>query len=293
VTARPPRGATAFAVSVILHVVIGAVLLRVITTPNALNALFSSWGRAAPVERIGFLALPRSLAPAQAAKSGGDDRPERGQPSLEPAVRLVAPVTTPDAVSAPARATAAPKAEGGSGEMIGGGGPTRGIRPSYNDPRLWLPTGPVVSAPMRPLTRADSLHDLLADKIRMFNDSVATANPPQRAPGDWTVTDSKGRKYGWDQQAIRLGKYSIPNAILALLPLNAQANPVLMERQRTMTQMTREIQDQAARASRDDAFKAAVKALRERKDKERRDAQAKATETQGTAGSAGAVPAKP
>jgi hypothetical protein len=168
------------------------------------------------------------------------------------------------------------KPEGGTGELIGGGGPTRGIRPSYSDPRLWLPSGPVVSAPVQPMTRAESLQTLLADKIRMFNDSVAIANPPQRAPGDWTYTDKKGRKYGVDQQFIRLGKFSIPTAVLGMLPLNAQANPIQMERQRTMTEMTRQIQEQAARASRDDAFKAAVKALRERKNRERQEAAAKA-----------------
>jgi len=285
---QAPRGTAAFAVSIILHVVIGAALLRVLTTPNALNSLFSSWGQPAPVERIGFLALPRSGGPAQEAKAGGDNRPDRGKPSPEPAPVLVAPTMTPSAMPSAPAAPAAPKSEGGTGEMIGGGGPTRGVRPSYNDPRLWLPTGPVVSAPMRPRTRADSLHDLLADKIRMFNDSVVAANPEQRAPGDWTYTDKKGRKYGVDQKYIRLGKWSIPTAVLGMLPFNVQANPIQLERQRTMTEMSRQIQEQAARASRDDAFKAAVKALRERKDKERRDAQAKAETPPAASG-----PAKP
>lgn len=272
---RQPRGTSAFAVSVILHVVIGAALLRVLTIPNALNSLFSSWGQPAPVERIGFLALPRSAAPSQAPRAGGDNRPDRGRPVAEPAPVITAPAVTPAAVPAAPPAAAAAKPEGGTGELIGGGGPTRGIRPSYNDPRLWLPSGPVVSAPVQPMTRAESLHTLLADKIRMFNDSVAIANPPQRAPGDWTYTDKKGRKYGVDQHFIRLGKFSIPTAVLGMLPLNAQANPIQMERQRTMNEMTRQIQEQAARASRDDAFKAAVKALRERKDRERREAAAK------------------
>lgn len=272
---RQPRGTSAFAVSVILHVVIGAALLRVLTIPNALNSLFSSWGQPAPVERIGFLALPRSAAPSEAPRAGGDNRPDRGRFVAEPAPVIIAPTTTPSAVRA-APAAAAAKPAGGAGEVIGGGGPTRGIRPSYNDPRLWLPSGPVVSAPVQPMTRAESLHTLLADKIRMFNDSVAIAHPPQRAPGDWTLTDKKGRKYGVDQRFIRLGKFSIPTAVLGMLPLNAQANPIQMERQRTMNEMTRQIQEQAARASRDDAFKAAVKALRERKDRERREAAAKA-----------------
>ena len=273
----PQRGFRAFATSVILHVVIGAALVRVITMPNALNSLFSSWGKPAPVEQIGFLALPRSSAPSATLKAGGDNRPDRGKPSPEPAPQLTAPASVPSAMpTAPAAAAPTAKPEGGTGEMIGGGGPTRGVRPSYNDPRLWLPSGPVVSAPVRPRTRADSLHDLLADKIRMYNDSVVVANEGRRDPGDWTYTDKNGHKWGIDQKFIRLGKFSIPTAILGMLPLNAQANPIQLERQRTMSEMTRQIQEQAARASRDDAFKAAVKALRERKDKERKEAQAKA-----------------
>lgn len=271
-----PRGTSAFAVSVILHLVIGTALLRVLTTPNALNSLFSNWGRPAPVERIGFLALPRESGGARQVKAGGDNRPDRNRPSVEaPAPVLVSPVETPSALPAAPAAPAAPANEGGTGEMIGGGGPTRGVRPSYNDPRLWLPVGPVVSAPMKPRTRSDSLHDMLADKIRMYNDSMVIANEGRREPGDWTFTDKKGRKFGIDQRYIRLGKFSIPTAVLGMLPLNVQANPVLMERQRTMTEMSRQIQEQSARAARDDAFKAAVKALRERKDRERREAQAK------------------
>lgn len=272
-TPQPPRGAPAFAASIILHVVVGAVLLRVITTPNALNSLFSNWGRPAPVERIGFLALPRTAdAPAVAARAGGDNRPDRGRPSNEPIPTLVAPAAAPTTLPAAPKPGAAPKADGGSGAVIGAGGATRGIRPSYNDPRLWLPTGPVVSAPLQPTTRAESLHTLLADKIRMYNDSVAVANTGQRAPGDWTFTDKKGRKFGIDPGYIRLGRFSIPTAVLGMLPLNVQANPIQLERQRTMNEMSRQIAEQSSRASRDDAFKAAVKALRERKDRERREA---------------------
>lgn len=272
---QPPRSASAFVVSIILHVVIGGALLRVVMMPNAFALLLGERWLPAPVQRIGFVALPRlHEQPREAARAGGDNRPDRGKPSATPAPALVAPVAAPTAVPpAPSKPAAA---EGGSGDVIGGGGPTRGVRPSYTDPRLWLPSGPVVSAPGQPRTRADSLHDLLADKIRQASDSLALANPEQRAPGDWTFTGKDGRKYGIDQRYIRLGKFSIPTAILGMLPLNVTANPIALERQRTMNQMSREIAEQAARVSRDDDFRAAVRALRERKDKERREAADKA-----------------
>ncbi|MHB1312094.1 MAG: hypothetical protein ACYC3L_08755 [Gemmatimonadaceae bacterium] len=272
----PPRSASAFVVSIILHVVIGGALLRVVMMPNAFALLLGERWLPVKVEKVGFLALPRlPEQPHEAPRAGGDNRPDLGKASAKPLPALVAPSATPTALP-PAPSKPAPAAEGGSGDMVGGGGPTRGVRPSYTDPRLWLPSGPVVSAPAQPRTRAESLHSLLADRINQLNDSLAIANPSQRAPGDWTFTGKDGRKYGIDQKYIRLGKFSIPTAILGMLPLNVQANPVAMERQRTMNEMSREIAEQASRVSRDDDFRAAVRALRERKDKERREAAEKA-----------------
>ncbi len=276
---RQPRSVRAFTVSIILHVVIGVVLLRSLEIPSVLLELFSNRGQPVVVERIGFLALPHTAGgPARTAKSGGDNRPDRGRPADVPPPVVAAPSVVPSVV--PSAPPAAPKPEGGAGEIVGEGGATRGIRPNYTDPRLWLPPGEVVTAPMRaPRTRSDSLYDMLADKIRILNDSVAAVEGNRRQPGDWTVTDSKGRKYGIDPKFIRLGKFSIPTAILALLPLNAQANPIQLERQRTMNEMTRQIQEQAARYTRDEEFRAAVKALRARKDRERAEAQDKAKAT--------------
>lgn len=274
---RQPRNVRAVAVSIILHVVIGSVILQALSVPSVLIELFSTRGQPVVVEQIGFIALPRGGGAGATPKAGGDNRPPVENPAPEAAPLLITPTQEPTTL--PETPTgAAKKATGGYGEIIDGGGATRGIRPSYNDPRVWLPSSPVVTAPMRlPRTRADSLHDLLADKIRLLNDSIEKAEGSQRAPGDWTFKDSKGRKYGIDQQYIRLGKFSIPTAVLALLPLNAQANPIAMDRQRAMSLMTREIQEQSARATRDDEFRAAVKELRARKDRERREAQEKGT----------------
>lgn len=277
---QPARSVSAFVVSIILHAVIGGALLWVIAIPNRLAALLSEFGRPVRVERVGFLALPRlRVPPREAPLAGGDNRPDRNRPSAEPAPQPTAPVMAPaEAPSAVQQAPvppAAAKREGGSGDMIGGGGPTRGVRPSYNDPRLWLPTGPVVSAPMQPTTRAESLHTLLADQIKLLNDSLALAHGNQRNPGDWTI-NLGGKKYGIDQQYIRLGKFSIPTAVLGMLPFNVTANPVAMERARVMSGMSREIQEQALRVSRDDDFRAAVRAIRARKDRERAEAAAKA-----------------
>ena len=100
------------------------------------------------------------------------------------------------------------------------------------------------------------------------------------SPGDIAFFDQtfdrNGKKYGIDPKMIRLGDFSIPTALLALLPMNnVQANPTGIERARRLSSMRTEIMEQADRRARDDDFYAAVRALRLRKEKERAEAAAR------------------
>jgi hypothetical protein len=156
------------------------------------------------------------------------------------------------------------ESEGGSGPLVGTGGPIRGIRPTYTGPRVWAPTGDIVAAPKSAKEKLDSA---IVSIIAPFNDSVAIASG-QRKPGDWTV-ERGGRKYGIDPQYIRLGKISIPTAVLALLPINQQANPTTYDRNKLQNQLRSDIFWQAQRGMNEADFKKAVKSIRERKDRER------------------------
>jgi hypothetical protein len=78
-----------------------------------------------------------------------------------------------------------------------------------------------------------------------------------------------GKKYGIDPKWIHLGKFSIPTAILGMLPLNVQANPVLAERNKLSNQLHSDIMSQAQRGMNEADFKKAVKSIRERKERER------------------------
>jgi hypothetical protein len=254
---RPPAY---LLVSVGLHLVLVAVLLRYVVTPNAFLTVFG--GRKSvpvPAERIGFLVLPKATGTPIIGKSGGDNRPAiKGPP-----VKLVAPTTVPSAlppVAAPAKATE----EEGSGPLVGTGGPARGIRPTYTDPRLWPTPGDVVAAPKTATQRLDSV---IADLIGPYNDSMAVA-AGKRKPGDWTF-ERDGKKYGIDPQMIHLGKFSIPTALLGLLPLNLQANPVLAERNKASLQLNSDIRSQAQRGMNEADFKKAVRSIRERKEREK------------------------
>jgi hypothetical protein len=169
-------------------------------------------------------------------------------------------------VSPTAPATPAAPADEGTGPLIGRGGATKGIRPSYSDPRIWVPAAPVVSAPKSADARMDSV---VAAGIEHARDSMAANaySPNKFERGDWTY-EKDGKKYGIDNQYIRLGKVSIPNVLLGLLPLNMQGNPIQADRDRAMASLRQEILYQSQRSMNEQEFRKAVKSLRERKERE-------------------------
>lgn len=266
IIALPPvireRSRPAMVVSVVFHVLAVIGLAHVLAMPTTLSRFFERTRGDVPAERVGFLSIPAPVTGADVAgRSGGDGGPGPVRSREEP--RLVAPVSVPTGVaSAPAEALRDP--DGSSGPLVGLGGPAQGIRPAYRDPRLWREPGTVARAPLSVRETIDST--IVAD-VGRFVDSVA-ALPRERAPGDWTF-ERNGRRYGIDQKFIRLGPLSIPTAVLALLPINAQANPNAIERDRSLAYMTRDIQYHAQRAVTEDEFRRNVRNLRIRKERER------------------------
>ena len=259
------RGPGSFVAAVVVQTVAVLIIVQLVIMPSDWMQLFASKTEPLHSERIGFIALPKSEGERTPAKAGGDNRPERLDRLKAPP--KLAPIYAPPSVPATLPAeplTPAKEDAGGSGPLVGGGGPTRGVRPSYNDPRVWAGPATVVIAPKTPSQRLDSV---IAQGIYKMRDSIDSL-PRERAPGDWTKKIG-GKTYGIDQKYIHLGKYSIPTALLALLPLNVQGNPATAEKNQRLGMIRGEILEQSARMGRDDEFRAAVKALRERKDKER------------------------
>lgn len=250
-------------VSIALHAVLGVLLFAVVSVP----LLHDRWVmREEPrvAERIGFMRVP-DLGEDTPGRSGGDGLPLTEQPPRE--IPLVAPSGVPDGIPQPDEtAEVAPGA--GTGPVIGRGGLQHGIMPSRTDPRLWSEPPREPTLPLTPAERVDSV---ISVTIRAYHDSIAAA-PRERRAGDWTV-ERGGRKYGVDERYIHLGGRRLPTAVLALLPLNVQGNPIAADREKALTQMRQTIHDQAQRAAADDDFSAALKRIRERKDRERRERQ--------------------
>ena len=244
-------------VSVGVHLVVAVALLRMLIV----NIDVSPTPRksVAPQERVGFVRIGQSGEKPTAGKVGGD-----GRPFTSREVHVVAPKIVPNSIPMPNVTAAKPTEEPGNGPLVGGGGPSRGVKPSYSDGRVWEPPGVVVSPPK---TVKQTIDSLIADAIQPYNDSVAAA-AQRRDPTDWTIQKG-GYKWGIDRHAIRLGPVSIPTALLAMLPLNVQGNPTTIERDRAYAAMNRDISWHAQQAINDADFTKAVRSIRERKERER------------------------
>ncbi|HZF72015.1 MAG TPA: hypothetical protein VEZ51_01200 [Gemmatimonadaceae bacterium] len=263
----PPEGTRKrlspfFLVSIGVHVVVAIAFMRMLI----LNGDFSKrpQPQAERDQRVGFVRLGRPGEKPTTGRVGGDGRPIQSR-----AIHVVAPTTVPTRIPAPVLTTVKPREEGGNGPLVGGGGPVRGVRPSYSDGRVWTPPAPIVEPPK---TVAQTIDSLIADGIAPYNDSIAAALQ-RRDPTDWTIQKG-GYKWGIDRKAIRLGPFSIPTALLAMLPLNLQGNPTTMERDRTYAAMNRDISWHAQQAINDADFMKAVRSIRERKEREKAAAQA-------------------
>jgi hypothetical protein len=296
---RRSPGATL--VSLALHVVLVVVLARALEIHAPFVAFFQRHVEEPVAEHVTFVATPspRTLSPEP--EGGGDGR-ARSPAARAPRPRLVAPPAVPEPVAAPpaeapARptlepSTGAPESGRGLGQGSGVGdltGPAAGLRPTYTGPTVWQrPESPHA----HPIGVAEKLDSLIATDLGSVRDSIAAVEG-MRKPGDWTF-ERNGRTYGIDQRFIHLGKFSLPTAILGLLPLNQQANPSELERGRRLGAEYAESRAQGLRQAANEDFKDVVKSIRERKDRERNERRARRAAQGGAAvPAAGAAPAAP
>ena len=245
-----------FIVSVGVHLVVAVALMQMLIVNMEISP--TQKRQTAREQHVGFVRISSGLKAPVPGQSGGD-----GKRLTPREIHVVAPVSIPTTIAAPS-GPVTKATEEGTGLLVGTGGPTRGVRPQYSDPRVWEPPGPVVSAPKSVKQTIDSL---IADAIAPYNDSVAAA-AQRRDPTDWTI-EKGGYKWGIDRRAIRLGPVSIPTALLAMLPLNLQGNPATMERDRTYAAMNRDITWHAQQAINEADFMKAVRSIRERKERDR------------------------
>jgi hypothetical protein len=260
-TKRKPSGALVLSIGLHLVLIVGLVWLMAVPLP------FERWlgeHRNVPVEEhIGYLQVPNDGVTRQ-GRNGGNNVPKERTRSRP----FVAPTTTPTSIPKASSQASSPSGGQGTGAKVGTGGVEAGITPSFSDPRLWLPPGPVMGVPRSQSQRLDSV---LMARLQPHLDSLeAIAEHQGKAPGDWTF-NKDGKKWGIDPKNIYIGDHKIPTAILALLPLNKGANPITSGENKQFAYQHEMIQYNAQQAMNEEEFREAVKRIRERKQREHDD----------------------
>lgn len=268
---REWRPDSASLVSVAAHVVLGILVWNALKMPAVFDEFMRRDDASKPVaERVEFVTIAPSLTPAPAMPQRQTRQRPAGAPAAAPpqAVPLTAPTEIPTTIPAPAAPAEVP-VPGATGPLRGGNGPTRGVQPNYDDPRVWPGPPEFIYAPKTDQERLDSA--LITSLYRHMDSVAAGAIVPNKFErGDWTV-GSGNSKVGVDQQYIHLGRFKIPSAVLALLPLPyMQSNPVALDRDRNAAYMRADILNHAQAAMNEEQFRKAVKAIRDRKDREKR-----------------------
>src|SRR5687768_9923622 len=123
------------AASIAIHVVVGVFLLWVLSIPYPLRELLERTRPRVAPEKISFISIP-NRGETTPGRSGGDGLPECQNAPPTHSRPPVAPSSTQSSIPTPPET---PRREdiGGSGPLVGRGGPVRGIVPSYSDPRVW------------------------------------------------------------------------------------------------------------------------------------------------------------
>jgi hypothetical protein len=144
-----------------------------------------------------------------------------------------------------------------------------GIEPAMPDPRIELKPNSL----RLPLTVAQKNDSAVKAIYMAYREAeIAAEENRGRSPRDWTI-ERNGQKYGVDSQYIYLGKFKVPSAILAALPFNyGGVDGARIIQARNANWIRDDIMSHSQGMSEDD-FRAAIKRIRERKDRERKEAE--------------------
>ena len=266
-------GKGSIAISLAVHVVAIA-LIASITFRYPLAAFFGIDKDRTPIERIQYVEVaPRRSATAGAGGAGETETKRKPKKLVTPAP-IVAPAVVPTTLPPAPKDSSASAASGtATGTGTGGSpvGATAGLEPATPDARIERRP----NAKGIPLTMAQKNDSAVKAIYMAYREAeVAAEESRGRSPRDWTF-EHNGQKYGLDSQYVYLGKFKLPSAILAAIPFNyggVDGNRIIQSRNANWIQQ--DIYSHSQGLSEDD-FRAAVKRIRERKERERQDAQDK------------------
>ncbi len=257
------------ALSVVAHAaLVGAMVLS-----------YGGWRPEVPRRTLSFL-LERPPAVQERPLPPASEPPP---PVQGPPRRPLEIPTTPDqpelapTVAAPVDTAAPPGLPGGQRGARG----VMAYRPGVPDPRIAVTPMYIPEGGGRPISMDSVVRQRLLVMADMM-DSLAqldslSPNADRRVRNPSWVVERNGRRYGIDQRAVHFGVFSLPTALLALLPL-PQGNVDQARANQRLLEMRAEILRAAARAEAEDDFDRAVREIRtrwiqereERRERERR-----------------------
>jgi hypothetical protein len=259
-----PRENGSVAISVVVNAVLIA-LLGSITFTYPPSAFFGADKDKTPTERLTYVKVQPQPAAAVGNGSSVKEKPKKAE---KPAA-LLAPSITPTALPPVPPPTVSVGAISGTGTGSGGApaGVATGIEPAMPDPRIELKPNSL-RLPLSTAQKNDSAVKAIYMAYREAE--IAAEENRGRSPRDWTV-ERNGQKYGLDSQYIYLGKFKVPSAILAALPFNyGGVDGTRIIQARNANWIREDIISHSQGMSEDD-FRAAIKRIRERKDREKKE----------------------
>lgn len=203
--------------------------------------------------------------------NGSNTAKEPPKKAIKPAP-LLAPSLTPSALPPIAAPTVSVGSVSGTAGGTGGApaGVATGVEPALPDPRIELRPNSL-RLPLTQGQRNDSA--VKAIYLAYREASILAEEHKGRDPRDWTF-EKGGQKYGIDSQYVYLGKFKIPSMILAALPFNyAGVDGSRIIQARNAQWIQNDIYTHSQGMSEDD-FRAAVRRIRERKEREKREQDA-------------------
>jgi hypothetical protein len=261
---RRKRQRAPIALSIAIHVVLIAMIAS-ITFRYPIAALFNS-KRDTVTERIQYV----QTRPAPRAPVGNGSNPTKEPPKrvAKPAP-LLAPSITPSTLPPIAPPTVSVGSVSGTAGGTGGApaGVATGVEPAMPDPRIELRPNSL----RLPNTQAERNDSAVKAIYVAYREAEISAEEHRgRDPRDWTF-EKNGQKYGIDSQYVYLGKFKIPSMILAALPFNkAGVDGSRVIQARNSSWIQNDIYMHSQGMSEDD-FRAAVRRIRERKEREKHD----------------------
>jgi hypothetical protein len=266
------KGSVAF--SLVFHV-IAIAMIASITFRYPLAAFFGITKEKTPVEHIQYISVQPRAGPV--GNGASETKPKRDPKKAAPA-RLLPPSTIPSALPPVPPPEVSSGAISGTSNGSGGApvGAATGVELTVPDSRIDLRPN-VGRSSLSTAARNDSAVKAIFMAYREAE--IAAEANKGRSPRDWTF-ERGGQKYGVDSQWVYLGKFKLPSAILAALPFNyggVDGNRIIQARNAAWIQ--NDIYTHSQGLSEDD-FRAAVRRIRERKDKERKEAEEKAKASQ-------------